>query len=78
MTIAAARACRTRYKPRKDGDEGSTMLRTRRLSPWMGHSASPRVPTASLIAIMEDEAGRHGPRNVSSGPVNYNITCTGQ
>jgi hypothetical protein len=39
---------------------------------------TPRVPTASVIAIMEDEAGNHGPRNVSSGPVNYNITCTGQ
>jgi len=39
---------------------------------------APRVPHASLLAIMEDEAGNHGPRNVSSGPVNYNITCTGQ
>ena len=39
---------------------------------------TPRVPHASLIAIMEDEAGNHGPRNVSSGPVDYNITCTGQ
>jgi hypothetical protein len=39
---------------------------------------TPRVPHASLIAIMEDQEGRHGPQNVSSGPVDYNITCTGQ
>ena len=39
---------------------------------------TPRVPTASVIAIMEDEAGKHGPLTVSSGHVNYNITCTGQ
>ncbi len=39
---------------------------------------TPRVPHASLIAIMEDEQGNHGPQNVSSGTVNYNITCTGQ
>jgi len=39
---------------------------------------TPRVPAASFIAIMEDEQGNHGPLNVSSGPVNYNITCTGQ
>jgi hypothetical protein len=39
---------------------------------------TPRVPTASVIAIMEDAAGKHGPRNVSSGGVNYYITCTGQ
>ena len=39
---------------------------------------TPRVPHASLIAIMEDEEGKHGPQNVSSGPVDYNITCTGQ
>jgi hypothetical protein len=32
-------------------------------------------PATSLIAIMEDEQGKHGPLNVSSGPVNYNITC---
>jgi hypothetical protein len=39
---------------------------------------TPRVPAASFIAIMEDEQGNHGPLNVSSGPVNYNITCAGQ
>ena len=39
---------------------------------------TPRVPAASFIAIMEDEQGNHGPLNVSSDPVNYNITCTGQ
>ena len=39
---------------------------------------TPRVPAASFIAIMEDEQGNHGPLNVSSGLVNYNITCTGQ
>jgi hypothetical protein len=39
---------------------------------------TPRVPHASLIAIMEDQEGKHGPQNVSSGPVDYNITCTGQ
>jgi hypothetical protein len=39
---------------------------------------TPRVPAASFIAIMEDEQGNHGPLNVSSGDVNYNITCTGQ
>jgi hypothetical protein len=39
---------------------------------------TPRVPHASLIAIMEDQDGKHGPQNVSSGPVDYNITCTGQ
>jgi len=39
---------------------------------------TPRVPAASFIAIMEDEQGNHGPLNVSSGPVNYNITCPGQ
>lgn len=37
----------------------------------------PRVPQASVIAIMEDGQGNHGPRNISSGPVNYNIACTG-
>ena len=41
-------------------------------------TATPRVPAASFIAIMEDEQGNHGPLNVSSGLVNYNITCTGQ
>jgi len=39
---------------------------------------TPRVPTTSLIAIMEDQNGNHGPRNLSSGPIAYNITCTGQ
>ena len=41
-------------------------------------STAPRVPHASLIAIMEDQAGNHGAQNLSSGPVNYNITCAGQ
>jgi len=41
-------------------------------------TATPRVPAASFIAIMEDAQGQHGPLNVSSGRVNYNITCTGQ
>jgi hypothetical protein len=36
---------------------------------------APSVPEAALIAIMQDEAGNHGPQNVSSGPVPYNITC---
>ncbi|MGD0012263.1 MAG: hypothetical protein ABSE93_27460 [Terriglobia bacterium] len=36
---------------------------------------TPRVPAASFIAIMEDAQGNHGPLNVSSGLVNYNITC---
>jgi hypothetical protein len=39
---------------------------------------TPRVTAASFIAIMEDAQGQHGPLNVSSGLVNYNITCTGQ
>jgi len=39
---------------------------------------TPRVPAASFIAIMEDAQGQHGPLNVSSGNVNYNITCAGQ
>jgi len=39
---------------------------------------TPRVPHASLIAIMEDQDGKHGPLTLSSGPVDYNITCTGQ
>jgi hypothetical protein len=37
-----------------------------------------RVRQASLIAIMEDKQGKHGPLNLSSGGVDYNITCTGQ
>jgi hypothetical protein len=40
--------------------------------------AAPRVPHASLLASMQDEQGNHGPQNVSSGPVDYNITCGGQ
>jgi len=39
--------------------------------------SAPAVPNASMLAIMEDAAGHHGPLNVSSGPVPYNITCTG-
>lgn len=37
----------------------------------------PQVPHASLIAIMQDAEGRHGPQNETSGPVDYNITCGG-
>lgn len=36
---------------------------------------TPAVPHASFIAAMEDARGTHGPRNVSSGPVDYNTTC---
>jgi hypothetical protein len=39
---------------------------------------TPRVPNAAMLASMEDTEGRHGPQNTSSGPVNYNITCTNQ
>ena len=39
---------------------------------------TPGVPSASFIAIMEDEKGQHGPLNVSAGQVNYNITCVGR
>ena len=41
-------------------------------------TATPRVPAASFIAIMEDAQGQHGPLNVSSGNVNYNTICAGQ
>jgi hypothetical protein len=40
--------------------------------------ATPRVPQAALLAIMEDQKGNHGPLTLSSGPVDYNITCTVQ
>jgi len=40
--------------------------------------STPRVPQASLIAIMEDKRGNHGTLNLSSGGVDYNITCTEQ
>lgn len=40
--------------------------------------ATPRVPSAALLAIMEDQAGNHGPLTLSSGPADYNIVCTGQ
>jgi hypothetical protein len=39
--------------------------------------SAPRVPNASLLASMQDQNGQHGPRNVTSGPVPYNITCGG-
>jgi hypothetical protein len=39
---------------------------------------TPSAPHASLLASMQDEQGNHGPQNVSSGPVDYNITCGGQ
>lgn len=39
---------------------------------------TPRVPNASLLAIMLDAQGRRGPQNVSSGPVKYNAACTGR
>ena len=38
---------------------------------------TPGVPHASLIAIMEDADGHHGPLNLSSGPVPFNISCGG-
>jgi hypothetical protein len=41
-------------------------------------TVTPRVPNAALLAIMEDKQGNHGPLTITSGPVNYNITCTGQ
>ncbi len=37
--------------------------------------ATPRVPHLSMLAAMQDEQGRHGPQNVTSGPVKYNMTC---
>jgi len=40
--------------------------------------ATPRVPEAAMLAIMEDQQGNHGPLTLSSGDVDYNITCTGQ
>ena len=40
--------------------------------------STPRVPNASMLAIMQDSAGNHGPQTLSSGPVGYNITCSGQ
>ena len=40
-------------------------------------NSAPRVPNASLLAAMQDENGRHGPRNVSSGPVPYQLSCGG-
>lgn len=39
-------------------------------------NATPAVPEAAVLAIMEDEAGTHGPLTISSDPVNYNIRCT--
>ena len=39
--------------------------------------SAPQVPNASLLAAMQDQNGQHGPRNVTSGPVPYNITCGG-
>jgi hypothetical protein len=39
---------------------------------------TPRVPETAMLAIMEDQAGNHGPLTLSSGDVDYNITCTGQ
>jgi hypothetical protein len=40
--------------------------------------ATPRVPKAAMLAIMQDSAGNHGPLTLSSGHVEYNTTCTGQ
>ncbi len=40
--------------------------------------SAPRVPHASMIAIMMEAGGTRGYQNVSSGPVNYNITCVSQ
>jgi hypothetical protein len=39
---------------------------------------TPMVPNTSFLASMKDKDGNHGPQNVSSGPVKYNVTCTGQ
>src|ERR1035437_5507254 len=39
--------------------------------------SAPQVPNASLLAAMQDQNGQHGPRNVTSGPVPYHITCGG-
>jgi hypothetical protein len=36
------------------------------------------VPNTSFLASMKDKDGNHGPLNVSSGPVKYNVTCAGQ
>ncbi len=40
--------------------------------------STPGSPHTSLLAAMVDGQGRHGPQNMSSGPVNYNATCTGR
>lgn len=40
--------------------------------------STPMVPNTSFLASMKDQDGKHGPQNVSSGPVKYNVTCTGQ
>jgi hypothetical protein len=37
--------------------------------------SAPSVPNASMLASMQDQNGNHGPRNATSGPVPYNITC---
>jgi hypothetical protein len=39
---------------------------------------TPMVPNTSFLASMKDKDGNHGPLNVSSGPVKYNVTCAGQ
>jgi len=39
---------------------------------------TPMVPNTSFLASMKDQNGNHGPQNVSSGPVKYNVTCNGQ
>jgi hypothetical protein len=38
-------------------------------------NVAPQVPHASMLAVMTDSDGKHGPQNVTSGPVDYNITC---
>jgi hypothetical protein len=39
-------------------------------------NSTPRVTHASLIAAMQNVQGKHGPKTVSSGQVNYDFTCT--
>jgi len=39
-------------------------------------NSTPRVTHASFIAAMQNAQGKHGPKTVNSGPVNYDFTCT--
>jgi len=52
------------------------LARTRTASAIRGCRVPNRpVPSAGAKTAMEDEQGNHGPRTVTSGPVNYNRTC---